>query len=81
MAQFQSLGQLVKTSFLTDKVPSWPWLRWFGLVADRLTSPVESDIPATASSTGTRGEIRADANFVYICTAKDTWKRAALSTF
>ena len=37
--------------------------------------------PATASSTGTLGEIRIDANYIYICTATNTWKRAAIATW
>jgi hypothetical protein len=37
--------------------------------------------PATASSTGTAGDIRYDASFVYICTATNTWKRAAITTW
>ena len=40
-----------------------------------------SAAPATASSTGTAGEIRYDANYVYICVATNTWKRAALATW
>jgi hypothetical protein len=37
--------------------------------------------PATASSTGTAGDIRYDADYIYICTAANTWKRAAISTW
>jgi hypothetical protein len=37
--------------------------------------------PATASSTGTLGEIRIDANYIYICTATNTWKRVAIATW
>ena len=37
--------------------------------------------PATASSTGTAGDVRYDASYIYICTATDTWKRAALTTW
>jgi hypothetical protein len=37
--------------------------------------------PATSSSTGTVGEIRIDANFVYVCTGTNTWKRTALTTW
>ena len=40
-----------------------------------------SAAPVTASSTGTAGEIRYDANYVYICVATNTWKRAALATW
>lgn len=37
--------------------------------------------PANASATGTTGEIRIDANYIYICTATNTWKRVAISTW
>jgi hypothetical protein len=37
--------------------------------------------PANASDTGTKGEIRIDANHIYICTATNTWKRVAIATW
>jgi hypothetical protein len=37
--------------------------------------------PASASATGTTGEIRIDANYIYICTATNTWKRVAIATW
>jgi hypothetical protein len=37
--------------------------------------------PAATGSTGTAGDIRYDADYIYICTATNTWKRAALSTW
>ena len=37
--------------------------------------------PATSSSTGTVGQIRIDANHIYVCTATNTWKRVAIATF
>ena len=37
--------------------------------------------PATASATGTPGQIRIDASHIYVCVANNTWKRASLSTF
>ena len=37
--------------------------------------------PASASSTGTAGQVAFDSNYIYYCTATDTWKRAALSTW
>ena len=37
--------------------------------------------PANASDTGELGEIRWDANYMYVCTATNTWKRAALATW
>lgn len=40
-----------------------------------------STAPATATSTGSIGDIRCDDNYIYLCTATNTWKRAALSTW
>ena len=37
--------------------------------------------PASASATGDQGQICWDANYVYVCVATNTWKRAALSTW
>jgi len=33
------------------------------------------------NSPGTAGQISTDANYIYVCTAANTWKRVALSTF
>jgi hypothetical protein len=40
-----------------------------------------SNPPASATATGTSGMIRWDANYIYICTATDTWKRVAIATW
>jgi len=40
-----------------------------------------SKTPASASDTGTAGEICWDSSYIYVCTATNTWKRAALSTW
>jgi hypothetical protein len=37
--------------------------------------------PASATATGDAGEICWDASYIYVCTATNTWKRAALSTW
>jgi hypothetical protein len=37
--------------------------------------------PASAGATGVQGQVAWDANYVYVCVATDTWKRAALSTW
>ena len=37
--------------------------------------------PASATATGTAGEVAWDANYIYICTATNTWKRVAISTW
>lgn len=37
--------------------------------------------PASASATGTTGEVRITADYIYVCTATNTWKRTALTTW
>jgi hypothetical protein len=37
--------------------------------------------PATATSTGTLGEIRIDASYIYVCITTNSWKRAAIATW
>ena len=37
--------------------------------------------PANATDTGTLGEIRYTADYIYVCVATDTWKRSAISTW
>lgn len=45
-----------------------PWLAWV-------------TAPAAANSTGTAGQVARDADYFYVCTATNTWKRTALSTW
>jgi len=40
-----------------------------------------SNPPASATATGSAGLIRWDANYIYVCTATDTWKRVAIATW
>jgi hypothetical protein len=42
---------------------------------------VYSTTPATSSSVGTPGTITYDDNYIYVCTATNTWRRAVLSPF
>lgn len=37
--------------------------------------------PASSTATGTTGEIRVDANYIYVCTATNTWKRTQINTW
>lgn len=37
--------------------------------------------PASATATGVAGQIVWDANFIYVCTATNTWKRVAIATW
>lgn len=42
---------------------------------------VENGTPASSSATGTQWQIRVDASYIYVCTATNTWKRVAISTW
>jgi hypothetical protein len=37
--------------------------------------------PSSATDTGTLGEIRYTADYIYVCTATNTWKRTAIATW
>ncbi len=42
---------------------------------------LEGLAPLSATSTGTAGDIRYDANYVYVCVATNTWKRTSITTW
>ena len=56
-------------------------MNFFGNVniSGRLVIP--DGTPASASAAGTQGELMHDDDYLYIATANNTWKRAALSTW
>ena len=37
--------------------------------------------PSSSTDTGTAGQIAVDADYIYVCTATDTWKRVAIATW
>lgn len=41
----------------------------------------ESKTPASANSPGNQGDMAWDENYIYICVAKDTWKRSELKSW
>lgn len=45
------------------------------------TFPNWVDVPATASSTGTAGQVAYDATHFYVCVATNVWVRGTLATF
>lgn len=45
----------------------------------RMASPTL--VPASASATGSAGQIAWDADYIYVCTATNTWKRVAIATW
>jgi hypothetical protein len=42
---------------------------------------IATETPASASASGTAGQVAWDADYIYICTATDTWKRVAIATW
>jgi hypothetical protein len=46
-----------------------------------ISSATKATVPATATSTGVTGQIATDANYIYVCTATNTWKRVAITTW
>jgi len=41
----------------------------------------DTSIPATTTSTGVKGQIKWNASHIYVCTATNTWRRVALTTW
>lgn len=50
-------------------------------VADDSIQVNTAKTPASATATGTTGQICWDADYVYVCVATNTWKRSAISTW
>ena len=75
----QTSGELVRITGTADqtalRVDTGTTVVNGGLVLGSQTAP------ASASATGTAGEVRWDAGYVYVCVGTDTWKRAALTTW
>jgi hypothetical protein len=51
------------------------------LVTGQMDLAALNTAPTSATDTGVLGEIRWAADYVYLCTATDTWVRAALETW
>jgi len=51
------------------------------LVTGQMDLAALNTAPTSATDTGVLGEIRWAADYVYLCTATDTWVRAALATW
>lgn len=51
------------------------------VTSPKFTLSALNTAPSSASDTGTTGEIRIDADYIFICVATNTWKRVAISTW
>jgi hypothetical protein len=50
-----------------------------GDAIDKIAS--ENTVPSTATSAGKEGQIAKDNNYIYVCIATNTWRRAAISVW
>lgn len=72
-------------NYIADSAPNYPpsssaQSNYIALSGDTIRI-TDTRTPASAGATGYRGEICYDSNYIYVCTATDTWKRAALATW
>jgi hypothetical protein len=51
------------------------------LVIRNLRMSAPTLVPASASATGSEGQVSWDASYIYVCTATNTWKRVAIATW
>lgn len=77
MARFQP-PPIQGTKFLEGDEPSYAWQKWFELVQFALST---NPAPAAANSSGTFGQLATDGNFLYVCIAKNSWKRVAIAAW
>lgn len=65
--------------------PAEPVMTWDGrIVAEHIdvtSMSLFASPPLTSASAGTAGQMAYDGTYFYVCTALNTWKRAALSTW
>lgn len=59
----------------------WLGLAVSGILTANTLIEANTHTPSSATDTGTTGQIAWDTGFIYICTATNTWKRVAISTW
>jgi len=75
---FDATGDCCILQYIQDK---WYVIGNNGCTIESV-APVLSVAPPTGSSaTGTVGQIAYDTNYIYVCIATNTWRRAAISTW
>lgn len=42
---------------------------------------VKTSVPSTPTSTGVAGQVAANSTHLYVCTATNTWRRVAITTW
>lgn len=71
--------------FTTTGDPPESVVTWNGrIIADHIdvtSMSLDTTVPASSESPGTVGQTACDGTYIYKCTALNTWKRTALSTW
>ena len=67
--------RFIPVNFTAGEIPSGYSTKEFDLTNSKLLS--FSSVPATLTSSGTVGDIAYDTNYLYMCTATNTWKKTA----
>lgn len=59
------------------------WYQWFAqTVSNLLQAPFfQTAVPPTSTSAGNFGQSATDGTYLYLCIAKNSWKRIALTNF
>ena len=68
-------GEALST-FLESTIPSTG-----EVVATQFQLSALNTAPTSATDTGTAGEIKIDADHIYVCIATDVWERVAIATW
>jgi hypothetical protein len=80
-ASFENLGTSRFVGPITVNQSSFSALMTAASIVVNSSFVLNTPVPASALSSGNTGQIAIDANYIYVCTAPLTWKRAALSTW
>ena len=80
--KFGGSGSGLNTTPVAHQV-EWDGTFMYNVTAGAVRSQQAAFIPApaTATSTGTAGQVAYDSTSIYVCVAANTWRKAALATF
>jgi len=77
-ASFTDAGSSISASGLISTAGN---ILALGTIGGAFLLTDSANAPASAAAAGTAGSIVADANYIYVCTATNTWKRVAIATW
>jgi hypothetical protein len=76
--RFANIGDACTLQYVNSK---WYVIGNNNVLCDDGVTRQEVPAPASASAAGSVGQIAYDADYLYVCTASDTWKRVAIATW